>query len=329
MMLAWPTKNGMQLSEPIVLVVSTFMLCMTIIFYGLSSADNSDSFGFHLNLDEYYRGKGEGNDTEGYPVRISPPMWGYTVPIIIMLLWQLVWVVYGWSFLFRPRVPKVIPMAAYLLFSTGMALLIVRLYLSANGHVNPALACHILLTGLFIGALSLAHFMMYFRTYQLQQEGWVMDKWLTRGLVHNGLALLIAWEVIELMVGVNICMHYNSGKTIAANNASLLVLVAYMIVVTLWLILETTVLDQFMRHTLSIYPVFIWFFSTALIEQWNHHRYRQTRNNTMLVAALGYTVTIQFCRLVFLVFFRISRPLDWPQPRPNVAGYRRVQHLQY
>ena len=337
-MFAWPTRSGMQLSEPIVLVVSTFMFVITVIFYGLSSADNSQNFGFKLSLTEYYRGicindtedgKNVSYHEEGYPVQISPPMWGYTVAIIVTLIWQLAWLVYGWLLLFRPTVPKVIPMASYVLFTTALGLLIIRLYLNANGHVNPALAAQILLTASLVGSLGLAHFLMYYRTFQLQQEGLVMDKWLTRTLVHNGLALFITWEMIELMVGVNITMVYNSGKTLEPDVASSIVLFSYIVVVTIWLILETSILDQFMRYTHSIYPMFIWYFATALIEQWDHHTEKQTRNNSFLVGALGYTVTIQFCRAVFLVFFRMSRPLDWPQPRPSVAGYQRIQHLQY
>ena len=329
-MFAWPTRGRMQLSEPIVLVVTTFVFFITVIFYGLSSSDNSQNFGFKLNLAEYYRGTEDKNGSlDGYPVQISPPMWGYTVAIIVTFIWQLVWLVYGWTFLFRPTIPKVIPMASYILFSTALGLLIVRLYLNANGHVNPALVAQILLTAALVGTLGLAHFLMYYRTFQLQQEGLVVDKWLTRYLVHNGLALFITWEVIELMVSVNVAMQYNSGKEVDADVASSIVLVSYVVVVTIWLILETSVLDQFMRYTQSIYPMFIWYFATALIEQWDHHSEKQTRNNSFLVAALCYTVTIQFCRLIFLAFFRISRPLDWPQSRPSVAGYQRIQHLQY
>ena len=370
MFAAWPNNKagGMQLSEPIILVVSTFMLTITIIFYGLSSADNSDNYGFKLNLKEYYQGIKCSNDSDdddnyfeddsdyfeddsdyfeddfdysendsdcnstysdGYPVQITPPMWGYAVAVIFVFIWQLVWLLYSWSFLFRPRVPKVIPLAAHLLFSTALALIILRLYLNANHHVNPGLASQILLTALLICSLALAHFMMYYRTFQLQQEGWVMDKWLTRILVHNGLALLIAWEMVELMLNINITMHYNSGKTVKLDVASSIVLVAYVFVITVWLILETCILDQFMRYTVSIYPVFIWYLMTTLIKQWDHRSYRQSRNNSFLAAALGYTVTIQVCRGIFLLFFRMSRPLNWPQPRQNLGHYQRIQHLQY
>lgn len=324
---AWPSRTGMQVSEPIVLVVTTFMLFITIIFYGLSSADDSDKYGFELNLDEIYRH--DNNDTiHGYALQISPPMWGYTVIIIIAFIWQFVWLSYGWTFMFRPRVPKVIPLAAYLLFSIAMGLIIIRLYLYANRDIHPGLTCQILVTAVLILALVLMHFVMYHRTYQLQQEGWLVDKWLTRMLVHNGLAFLITWEVIELLLDINVSMQYTTEKKVRGDVASSIVVAAYFVIITMWLILETTILDQFMRYTISIYPVCIWYLMTAVIEQWNHKRFRQPRNNNFLVAALSYTVTIQICRMLFLVFFHIFRPLDWPQPRPSTIGYRRV-HLQY
>ena len=328
MMFSWPSKQGTQLSEPIVLVVTTFMLIITIIFYGLASSDNSENYGFDLDLEVFYRGHKHGNTTKGYPLQISPPMWGYAVAIIFMFIWQCTWLLYGWSFLFRPRVPKVIPMASYLLFSAAMGLIIVRLYVYANRHVNPGLVCQILVTALLIGCLGLAHFLMYWRTSRLQQEGWVMDKWITRFVVHNGLALMVTWQIIELLLYINITMQYNSGKTVKADVASSIIIVSYLVFLTLWVILETTVLDQFMRYTVTIYPVCLWFLSTALIEQWDHKRYKQTRNNNLLVGALCYTATVQVSRIAFLIFFRISRPLDWPQPRPQSGGYRRVQ-FQY
>ena len=334
-MFAWPSKGGTQVSEPVILVVSTFVLITTIVFYGLSSADNSNSYGFELNLDKYYQGvfvySTDCNCSKlikGYPLQISPPMWGYSVAVIFVFLWQLIWVAYSWSFLFRPRVTKVIPLATHLLFCIAMALVVLRLYLNCNGHVNPGLATQIVLTALLMLALGLVHFMMYFRTYQLQQEGWLIDKWLARILIHNGLAFLIAWQVVELMLNINVTMHYNSGKTIPLKESSSTVIVGYIAFVTLWMILETTILDQYMRYTLSIYPVFIWYFAVALGNKWDHHNYRQTISNSLLVAALCYTVTIQICRGFFLVYFYMSRPLTWPRPRPNVANYRRI-HLQY
>jgi len=327
-MFSWPSKQGTQLSEPIVLVVTTFMLFITIIFYGLASADNSENYGFDLDLEVLYQGYKHGNYTKGYPLQISPPMWGYSVIIIIMFIWQCAWLLYGWSFLFRPRLPKVIPMASYIMFSAAMGLIIIRLYLYANRHVNPGLVSQILVTALLIGCLGLAHFLMYWRTSRLQQEGWVVDKWITRLLVHNGLALMVTWQIIELLLYINVTMQYNSGKTVKADVASTIIIIVYVIFLTLWLILETTILDQFMRYTIIIYPVCLWFLSTALIEQWDHKRYKQTRNNNLLVGALCYTATVQVSRLVFLIFFWISRPLDWPQPRPQSGGYRRVQ-IQY
>jgi len=319
------------------------MLCITIIFYGLASADDSDTYGFDFNLNDFYR---KGNvlvnvtngtngtkiytfDHRGYAVQISPPMWGYSVAIIVQFIWQCVWMLYGWSFLFRPRVPKLISMATYLLFSTAMGLIIVRLYVYANGHVNPGLVCQILVTAILIVALALAHFLLYYRTSRLQQEGWVWDKWLTRILVHNGLALLVTWQMLELLLGINITMQYNSGKTVRSDIASSIVLTIYFVLLTTWVIFETTVLDQFMRYTAAIYPVCIWFLMTAVIEQWDHDSHRhQTRNNNLLVAALCYTCTVQVFRIGIWIFFRISRPLDWPQPRPSMGGYRRVQ-IQY
>ena len=296
------------------------MLFSTMISYDLSSADNAKDYGFELNLDEYYRGKENGNDTDGYPVQISPPMWGYAVAIIFTLIWQLFWLLYGWSFLFNPTVPKFIPKATYLLFSIALVLLIVRLYVNANDHVILGLLCQIVLTALLIVALGVAHFMMYYHTHELQIEGLVMDKWLTRILVHNGLALFIAWEVVELMVSINITMQYNSGKALKPDVASSIVLFAYMILVTIWMILETCILDQFMRYTLTIYPVFIWYFATALTEQWGLHRNKQTQNIHWLVAALSYTVIIQ----VWFFIFRISRHLVYSQFQRNIIKYSRI-----
>ena len=198
--------------------------------------------------------------------------------------------------------------------------LIVRLYVNANCHVILGLLCQIVLTALLMVALGVAHFMMYYHTHELQIEGLVMDKWLTRILVHNGLALFIAWEVVELMVSINITMQYNSGKALKPDVASSIVLFAYMILVTIWMILETCILDQFMRYTLTIYPVFIWYFAMALTEQWDHHRNKQAQNIHWLVAALSYTVIIQ----VWFFIFHISRVPVYPQFQRNVAKYSRI-----
>ena len=228
-------------------------------------------------------------------MQISPPMWGYTMAIIVTLVWQLVWLVwlvYGWTFLFRPTIPaKVIPMASYILFSSALGLLIGHLYLNANGHVNPALVAQILLTAALVGTIGLAHFLIYYHTFQLQQEGLVVDKWLTRYLVHSELALFISWEVIELMVSVNVAMQYNSGKTAEPDVASSFVLVSYIVVVTIWLILETSVLDQFIRYTQSIYPMFIWYFATDSTDRTVGSPFRETNTEQLLFSCC----TLLYC----------------------------------
>ena len=136
----------------------------------------------------------------------------------------------------------------------------------------------------------------------------------TNSIVHNGLALFIAREVVELMVSINITMQYNSGKILKPDVASSIVLFAYMVLVTMWMILEACILDQIMRYTLTIYPVFIWYFATALTEQWDHHTY------SLFVAALSYTVIIQ----VWFYIFCISRPLVYSQFQRNIAKYSRI-----
>ena len=80
--------------------------------------------------------------------------------------------------------------------------------------------------------------------------------------------------------------------------ASTISLVILALEVIVWFTLENTILDKYVRNTLSVYPVVIWALSASISKNWDPAK----RNSVISVVLLAVSCTLLVVRIVIVVW---------------------------
>ena len=113
-------------------------------------------------------------------LQITPA--GYTFAIWgVIYAWQVLWLLYAWSFVFRPSAPRAISWIALLLYTLNNVGNVVWLYVWANSLGQVSFAVIGLAWLLLVGATGVQAYHVYKVTPVLQsQPKYKIDLWITR-----------------------------------------------------------------------------------------------------------------------------------------------------
>ena len=277
---------------------------------------------------------------EVYPSQVTPAGWTFAIWGLIYA-WQVLWLVYGWSFVCRPRAQRTIFWGVYPMFVLVCAINVAWLYTWGNDYAQVALAFLVLIVVSLYGTIGMLSYHLYRKTKGLEEEGQKCDLWMTRIVVLNGLGLYASWVSVATCLNVGIVILYytptgaglglteGSGSATGSGNGSggglntplatdsgtvTLALLAFIVLV--YFILENTVLDRFTRFMLVVYPTVIWALSGAVQGQWN--KYENPRNQIFSLVLLGVVILLACIRVVLLIVFACVRP---------VGRYDKLQHV--
>ena len=268
---------------------------------------------------------------EVYPTQVTPAGWTFAIWGLIYA-WQVLWLVYAWSFVFRPRAQRTIFWGVYPAFLLVCVAIIGWFYTWGNEYPQGALPFILLMAILLYVAIGMLTYHLYRKTKDLEEEGQKCDLWMTRIIVLNGLALYASWISVATCLNVGVVIQYytppgtglglteGSGSAAGSGNGTsgglntpldvnsgtvTLALLAFIVVV--YFILENTVLDRFTRFVLVAYPTVIWALAGAVQGQWNKHE--NPRNQIFSLVLLGVVVLLACIRVVLLIVFACVRPL--------------------
>ena len=287
-----------RFGEGITLFVATLSLIATVVAHGFASLTlGNGHLGFANRssaiLDRYY-------------TEISPAIWlsgGWA----IAYCWQLLWLVYGWSFLFRPQATRTIPTGSYWFFDLSCLLTISWLLLTGNHYLVGALPFVVLIPISLILAQSLVVWNTYRNTLVLQASNSV-DLWATRVLVHNGFAFIIAWFSVQwILHAVMTATEYGLDTSLAAS----LGLAVLCLQLTVWFALEHSVLDRFVRYIHIEYLVVMAMLAAIVFKHWNN-KDEELINSVFAVALLGFTFVLQLCRVILVVLYCRFKSIEFP-----------------
>ena len=223
---------------------------------------------------------------------VVPARWALYIWYFIYA-WQSAWIVYSVSLLCSSRVPEVLSPLFFVLFILTRVCNVTWSILFTWGQVQ--ICAFILLVSVIAQYATLAE--SYWRFDKIYNDRFpVFDFWAVQILVHNGLGLYATWSTILL--------HLNLGSAVAyfhdidKDICSTVVLSLLGIELIVWLILEYTVLERFVRYTLAIYPAVIWAFSAILAR-----KFVSNKRNSILTAVLLFIASALFvARVVYLTW---------------------------
>lgn len=291
-----------QVVEIIALAITTLLYILTVFLnYWSSSEDTPANLGFEETVS---------NVSDQNEVRITPAGWTFSIWGLIYA-WQLLWLIYAWTFVVRPNSAKSIPLLTYVLFSVSCLINIGWLYAFTNGELAVAFALLLLLSLILYATIGVSAVMLYYRVTHLVGKKQRLDIILTIAFLHNGLAVYATWTTIATLLNMGIIMEHTGNNKQDETTVGLVTLSILIVEEIAWFLLENSILDRFVRYILTIYPVLIWALAGILSKQIDNHDLDEV--NSTAVGALVLSGLLFIIRIVFFVINEIWRRLQYPK----------------
>ena len=303
------TTTSYQIAELVSLIIATVALVIVFIVNGLAASPNAAEFGL---------GNGTTAVSNEHCVEITPAGWTFSIWGVIYA-WQALWIVYGWSFVFRPSFPRSIVFLTYNFYTISSIFNIIWSYLWGNDYAQVGYPIIALFSIALYSTISVQAIWLYKVTPTLMtRTSYKVDLYITRFLVINGILVYTTWLTAATELNFAILLQDYSGYS--SQTASTAALSVLTVVIVLYFVLENTILDRFLRFVFIVYPVLIWALSGILSAHWEPE-YDECYvldkipepptavNRSFTLGVLILTVVLFAVRIVLWVLFGLFRPL--------------------
>ena len=283
--------------EFIFLLLTTIILVVTLL---ASSLSNVEGAGFQNTTgaisDIYY--------TQITPAGFTFSIWG------IIYTCQAIWIIYGWSFVFRPTTPQAISFVTYIFYGCANLCNLIWVYLWGNLYPQVAFVV-IVLCGISLYATVIAQAIHLYRETPVlsSTRKFKIDLYLSRIIVLNSVAIYAAWVTAATQLNFVILLVYYCG--VDATTGGTVGLSILLVAILVYFILENTILDRFARFVFIVYPLFIWAFIGAVSAHWGVEE--DNRNAIFTLVLLVLCIVLFIARIILWIVFAFVRPLAVPK----------------
>lgn len=241
-----------------------------------------------------------GEVSDKYYLEITPAGWAFSIWGLIYT-WQLLWIIYSLSLLCRKTVPEVLSPLFFLFYMLANVCNVSWIVLFSWEKIQ--ICAFVLFATLFCLCATLA--VSYWRMNKLHTDKFPkFDFWAIQILVNNGIALYATWCTVASLLNLAMAISYFHGvKQDVASTISLSILSVEIFV---WFILENTVLERFLRYTVTIYPVLIWALSASIAKNFDPAK----RNSIFTVVLLSAACALFFARIMHMVWRAKTRKVQ-------------------
>ncbi|XP_064406388.1 uncharacterized protein LOC135351336 [Halichondria panicea] len=303
------TTKSYRIAELVSLIIATVALVVVFIVNGLAASPIAAENGL---------GNGTTAVSNEHCVEITPAGWAFSIWGVIYT-WQALWIVYGWSFVFRPSFPRSIVFLTYNFYTISSIFNIIWTYLWGNDYAQVGYPIIALFSIALYSTISVQAIWLYKMTPTLMTTKYYkIDLYITRFLVLNGILVYTTWLTAATELNFAILLQdYIGYSSQTASTAALSVLT---VVIVLYFVLENTILDRFLRFVFIVYPVLIWALSAILSAHWETDSDEclllgkiseppSRVNPSFTLGVLILTVVLFAVRIVLWVLFALFRPL--------------------
>ena len=237
-----------------------------------------------------------GNATTGgasnkYYIEITPASWAFSIWGLIYV-WQAAWIVYSLTFLCRKNTAELISPFLLLAYAFSSFANIGWLIVWSRELIRTSSILLFAIAFFLYGTLAISYATVNIVAKVISKRDFI----LIQVLVNNGLALYATWCTIASLLNLTMVLTYVHG--VDQDVASTISLVILAVEVIVWFSLENTILDKFVRYTLTIYPVVIWALSASIKKNWEPAK----RNSTISVILLAMACTLLVVRIAIVVW---------------------------
>ena len=283
----------------VILSIASVLLALCILVASLAALPNADQFGFLDTTAEVVNAS--------QPNQIGPAGWTFAIWGVIFP-WQIILMLYAWSFVFRPSTSRTISWIALLLYTGTNVSGTIWAYVFNNGYLGISFPFLFMMWAFMVAAIAVETVHLYKLTPRLLKERkYKIDLWITRMLVVNGMCIYATWLTVANMVQFASIIQYDAGADgVTAGSISLWIL---SVIVLSYFALENTVLDRFTRFIYIIYPVLIWSLIGVVAENWG--QYEVIINPLISLFLLVLAIILLVARIVMVTLFAKYRPLPY------------------
>lgn len=241
-----------------------------------------------------------GEVSDKYYLEITPAGWAFSIWGLIYT-WQLLWIIYSLSLICRKNVPEVLSPLFFLFYMLANVCNVSWIVLFSWEKIQ--ICAFVLFATLFCLCATLA--VSYWRMNKLHTDQFPkFDFWAIQILVNNGIALYATWCTVASLLNLAMAISYFHGvKQDVASTISLSILSVEIFV---WFILENTVLERFLRYTVTIYPVLIWALSASIAKNFDPAK----RNSIFTVVLLSAACALFFARIMHMIWRAKTRKVQ-------------------
>ena len=214
-------------------------------------------------------------------LQVTPYKQTFMILGTLAAIWQILWILYAWSFVFRCKIPCTISWTMLLLYTCSDISKIIWIFLWSNSHPQVAFPFVVLVLVFSISAIvmQVMHVNKLTPTLQTQCK-YKIDLWITRLLVINGMVVHATFVSFVVLLNFGIILQYFADVSPITTGAVIVWLAT--VTVLAYFALENTVLKHFTHFIFTVYPTLVWVLSEVLLV----HLCRQEDPNTNLVLTL-------------------------------------------
>ena len=283
--------------DNVCLVVATVFLLAVFIISAISATPDASKFGFANST---------GDVSNEFYLQTTPASWTFSIWGVIFT-WQALWMLYAWSFAFRPSTPRAISWLTLLLYSCANINTIIWLFVWGNNHTDVSFA-FVFLTWAFLWAgiwMQGVHLHRQAPAMMSSVFKYKIDLWITRLLVTNGLVIYATWVTVATLLNFGIVLQYFADVNEVTTGAVVVWLLS--LVAISYFALENTILDRYARFIFMVYPVLIWALSGVTSAHWDKED--PDTNPVLTLLLLLLAIVLLLTRAVLVTIFAFRRPL--------------------
>ena len=275
------------------LIASTVAFCATVAFNGILSSNVARDVGVKESIGKVARDN---------PVEILPATWTFSIWLVIYV-WQGLWILYSWVFVFRSSAINTVNKWIHALFIISCAFNISWLFLFGNEEFTGSFVVLLLLELTLDAMIGVASYTSYHQTQELIENGQKWDVILTQVFLNNGISVYETWVTIAVQVNFAVALQYD--YDVSPSTAAIVALSIILVELGGWFIAEITILDRFVRYTLTVYPVVVWTFAGIIANNYEEGE----ASSVLAVVAICIACCVLVARFILAIVYHLKRPL--------------------
>ena len=282
--------EGKRVLQITATVINVALYILLLLFNYYASRPNEGPFR-HL-----FGNATTGEVSDKFYIEITPAGWAFSIWGLIYAC-QTAWIIYSLTLLCRVGSQGLISPVLLLVYTASSVVNIAWLILWSRELIQSSSILLFAISFLLYGTMATSYATVNIEMKAISKRDFI----LIQVLVNNGLALYTTWSTIASLINLTMAITYVNG--VAQDVASTIALVILAVEIIVWFSLENTILDKFVRYTLTIYPVVIWALSASINKNWDPAK----RNSIISVILLAVACTLLVVRIAIVVWRQMKQ----------------------